>query len=86
MCAYQIEVTPAARRDLRKLPRDVLERVDARIQSLATDPRPHGSVKLTNEDALYRIRVGDYRIIYEVQDEALVVIVIRVRHRREVYR
>lgn len=87
MCAYQIQVTPAARRDLRRLSanRDLLEKIDNRILSLAADPRPHNSQKLANEDSLYRIRVGDYRIIYQLLDETLVVLVVRVRHRREVY-
>lgn len=87
MCAYQIQITSAARRDLRRLAanRDLLEKIDARILSLANDPRPHNSQKLTDEDSLYRIRVGEYRIIYQVLDETLVVLVVRVRHRREVY-
>jgi mRNA interferase RelE/StbE len=87
VCAYQIQFTPAARRDLRRLSvnRDFLEKIDERILSLASDPRPHGSQKLSNEDSLYRIRVGDYRIIYQILDETLVVLVVRVRHRREVY-
>ncbi len=85
MCAYQIQVTRAAQRDLRKLPRDVLERVDEQIQSLRDNPRPHGSRKLRHEDDIYRTRVGDYRIIYQIRDSELIVVVIRVRHRREVY-
>jgi mRNA interferase RelE/StbE len=87
VCAYQIQITSAARRDLGRLAanRDLLEKIDARILSLANDPRPHNSRKLSNEDSLYRVRVGDYRIIYQVRDETLVVLVVRVRHRREVY-
>ena len=85
MCTYQIQVTRAAHRDLRKLPRDVLERIDEQIRALRDDPRPHGSKKLRHEDSIYRIRVGDYRIIYQIHDGELVVIIVRVRHRREVY-
>ena len=85
MCAYQIQVTRAASRDLRKLQRDVLGRIDRQIQALIDDPRPHGSRKLRNEDELYRVRVGDYRIIYQIRDQELIIVVVRVRHRRDVY-
>ena len=85
MCAYQIQVTRAASRDLRKLPRDVLGRIDRQIQALIDDPRPQGSRKLRNEDELYRVRVGDYRIIYQIRDQELIIVVVRVRHRRDVY-
>ena len=58
----------------------------ARIEALGTDPRPRGRQELSASDDLYRIRSGDYRIIYQVQDDRLVVLVIRVGHRRDVYR
>lgn len=81
---YQIEVTRAAQRDLASLPRSVFKRVDAKIQSLSADPHPRGSKKL--EDKLFRVRVGDYRIIYQVISDRIVIVIVRVRHRREVYR
>jgi mRNA interferase RelE/StbE len=81
---YQIEVTRAAQRDLARLPKSVFKRVDAKIQSLSEDPHPGGSKKL--EDNLFRVRVGDYRIIYQVISDRIVIVIIRVRHRREVYR
>lgn len=81
---YQIEVTRAARRDLTSLPKSVFKRVDAKIQSLAEDPHPRGTKKL--EDNLFRVRVGDYRIIYQVVSDTITIDIIRVRHRREVYR
>jgi mRNA interferase RelE/StbE len=56
------------------------------MEGLADDPRPHGAKKLVGADRTYRIRVGDYRIVYEIGDEVLVVLVIRVAHRREAYR
>ncbi len=62
------------------------QRVANAIDSLARDPRPVGAKKLESEDDLYRIRAGDWRIVYQIHDGALVVLVIRVRHRREVYR
>ena len=83
---YRIEVTQAAARDLRALPANILKRVDARILSLAEKPRPDGVRKLVGSEDLYRVRVGDYRIIYEIHDAALLVSIIRVRHRGEVYR
>lgn len=81
---YRIEVTRAAERDLRALPDNVLKRVDAKILSLAANPRPDGVKKLAGADSLYRVRTGDYRIIYEIQDRAVLIIIIRVRHRGEV--
>ncbi|OGL99549.1 hypothetical protein A2501_04270 [Candidatus Uhrbacteria bacterium RIFOXYC12_FULL_57_11] len=79
-------VTSRARRELQALPRPVLERVDAAIRTLAGDPRPPGSVKLKGLRHGYRLRVGDYRLLYEVDDQAGVVTVGHVGHRREVYR
>jgi len=81
---YRIEVTRAAQRDLNSLPKSVFKRADAKIQSLSEDPHPRGSKKL--EDKLFRIRVGDYRIIYQVISDRIVIVIVRVRHRREVYR
>ena len=83
---YDIEITSAAHRDLKSLARDVLRRVDTKILGLADNPRPPGSKLLRGQERLYRVRVGDYRIIYQIEDDRLVVLVVRVRHRREVYR
>ncbi|MGH8060027.1 MAG: type II toxin-antitoxin system RelE family toxin [Candidatus Entotheonellia bacterium] len=84
--AYEIELTTAALRDLRALAPAVLQRIDARIRALAEQPRPPGVEKLTDREGLYRIRVRDYRILYEVDDARQVVTVVRVRDRRESYR
>lgn len=81
---YRIEVTRAAQRDLTALPKSVFKRVDVKIQSLAEDPHPRGTKKL--EDNLFRVRIGDYRIIYQVVSDTITIAIIRVRHRREVYR
>ena len=84
---YRIEFRPAARRDLKNLPRDVLDRVSRKISALTENPRPLGVEKLSgSEEDFYRIRVGDYRVLYEIQDKVLLIIIIKVRHRREVYR
>lgn len=85
MAAYRIEVGSGARRDLGRLAPAVLERVARALTVLGDEPRPTGSEKLIGLEA-YRIRIGDYRAIYEVDDHARLVIVSRVRHRREVYR
>lgn len=83
--AYAVSFTPGALRQLRKLPRNVRERLVPAIDGLARNPRPIGSRKLTG-DNLYRIRVGDYRIVYAIQDARLTVLVVTLGHRREVYR
>ena len=83
---HRVELTSSARRDLKKLPRDVLRRVDAHILALAQDPYPPGAQKLKGSEGFFRVRVGDYRIIYRVEHSRLIILVIRVRHRREVYR
>jgi mRNA interferase RelE/StbE len=67
------------------LPKDIRARVAEKLAARSANPRPPRSVKLTGEDA-YRIRVGDYRIIYTIEDDRLIVLVIDVGHRREVYR
>lgn len=82
---YAVEFTAAAARQLRKLDRPVRLRLVAAIDGLAEDPRPAGATKLVGEQTAWRIRVGDYRVIYDVFDAALVVTVVRARHRREVY-
>ena len=83
---YRVEVSPVAHRELRKIPEDKRERILRRIRSLAEDPRPAGVQKLAGEVDGYRIRVGDYRVLYRVKDDVLLIVVVRVGHRREVYR
>lgn len=83
---YEVEFTSAAAKQIRKLSRPVRERLLDAIEDLQEDPRPHGAKKLTGENIAWRIRVGDYRVIYEVVDAQLVITVVRAAHRREVYR
>ena len=83
---YRIEFAPAADRDFRALAEDVRRRLRPRIDALAENPRPHGVETLEGEKSLHRIRVGDYRIIYQIQDDVLMVLVVRLGHRRDVYR
>lgn len=82
---YTVVFTSAAARQVKKLPRPARDRVVAAVSALDSDPRPHGSRKLVGEENAWRIRVGDYRVIYEVFDRELVVTVVRAAHRREVY-
>jgi mRNA interferase RelE/StbE len=83
---YTIYLTKAAAKDLTAVPRKTLPHIDATILSLAANPRPPGSIKLQSTDDLYRIRKGDFRIIYKIEDAVLIVTVIRVGNRRDVYR
>ncbi len=84
--AYRILITSAARRQLRRLPAPIHARVAAKIDALAQNPRPAGVLKMQAHEELYRVRVGDYRIIYEIQDIGLLVSVVKVGNRRDVYK
>ena len=85
MSTYRVEVARRAVKAIARLPRKEQLRIRAAIDLLAKDPRPPGCVALTGEDSVYRVRVGDYRILYEVIDRRLVIQVVRVGHRRDVY-
>lgn len=82
---YSVEFTAAAARQVRKLPRPARDRVLDAIDGLADSPRPRGAKKLVGEQTAWRIRIGDYRVIYDVFDAELTVSVVRAAHRREVY-
>jgi mRNA interferase RelE/StbE len=82
---YRIQVAPAAVRQLRKLDGSALRRVQAAIELLAEEPRPSGARKLVGGDGEWRVRTGGYRIVYEINDGVLLVLVVAVGHRREVY-
>jgi len=86
MARYRIELAPAAWRDLRKLPQEVLQRVRTAIDSLAGDALPPGLIKLTGSEDVWRIRVGQYRVLYRLHTQELLIVVVRIGHRREVYR
>lgn len=83
---YEIEISKRAARALAKLPGDVRERVAKEIDQLAHDPRPPGCEKLAISGAAYRIRVGEYRVVYDVTDKVRLVTVTFVGHRKDVYR
>ncbi|MGH2872934.1 MAG: type II toxin-antitoxin system RelE family toxin [Solirubrobacteraceae bacterium] len=84
MSRYRIELRPAAARALRKLDPQVARRVQAAIALLAEDPRPPASRPLRGRPA-WRVRVGDYRVIYTIEDDVLLVVVVTLGHRRDVY-
>jgi len=83
---YRVEIDPHARRTFRRLPPQTQDRILRGLNELKEDPRPHGVVKLTDRRGAYRIRVGDYRVVYEIHDRVLLVLVIEIDHRRDVYR
>ncbi|HMY26871.1 MAG TPA: type II toxin-antitoxin system RelE/ParE family toxin [Solirubrobacterales bacterium] len=84
MSRYRIELRPAALRSLRKLDPQIRRRVQGAIALLADDPRPPAARKLKGRDA-FRVRVGDYRVIYTIEDEVLLIVVVTLGHRRDVY-
>jgi len=85
MAAYKIYFKKSVLKDIKNIPDKDLKRILKRIESLSDDPRPPGHEKLSDQD-LYRIRQGNYRIIYSIKDELLTVWVIKIGHRRDIYR
>lgn len=83
---YVVELKPSAAKALEDLPREDRRRVAAKIETLATNPRPPSVEKLESPESFYRIRSGHYRIVYQISDDRLVVLVVRIGHRRDVYR
>jgi mRNA interferase RelE/StbE len=83
--SYRIALTASAERELRRLPTKVIARIMPRLEHLASAPRPRGCKKLRGGDKEWRIRVGDYRLVYVIDDNARTVDVTRIAHRREVY-
>ena len=84
--AYSILLAPPAERQLKSLTEPVQKRIVKRLRTLRANPRPQGVKKLSSEDNLYRIREGDYRIIYTIRDKELIVLVVKIGARKEVYR
>jgi len=86
MASFNVDFKPSVHKDFRRLPKSVVERVMKRIEKLKDEPFPHGVDKLETVERLYRIVVGDYRIVYEVVTQAKQIMILYVRHRRDVYR
>lgn len=82
---YSIQVLPVAARAIRKLPPEAKRRIEAAIELLAEEPRPPAAKKLTARPE-WRVRTGDYRVLYRIEDQVLTVVVVHAGHRREVYR
>ncbi len=83
---FAVQFLPAAVKALQALPKDVQRRIVAKVERLADEPHPDGSIKLQGEESLWRVRIGTYRVVYTIDGDQLVVIVVRIGHRREVYR
>ncbi len=85
MASYSLQVKTSVAKDLRSIPKKDVNRILKRIEGLMDDPRPHGAEKLTERDH-YRIRVGNYRILYEIKDDLLIILVIKIAKRDQAYR
>jgi mRNA interferase RelE/StbE len=85
MNPYRIEVLKSVQKSLSKLPKDIQARIVQKIDDLAINPYPADTKKLKNGNGRFRVRVGDYRIIYKIQDNELLILIVKVAHRREVY-
>lgn len=83
---YTIIIPKAVQKQLDALPDDIYERIAVKVQQLAENPRPDGVVKLKGCENEYRIRIGDYRVRYEIEDEELRIVLLQCKHRKEVYR
>jgi len=86
VATYEVKFATSAAKEFRSLPLQLKRRIGAAIDRLSQDPRPSGVHKLVGHEHLYRIRVGQYRVVYEVDDKEQLIRITRVRHRREVYR
>ena len=84
MTNYRVAFTSSAERELKKLPGELIARIVPRLEDLVSNPRPSGCKKLSGGDIEWRIRVGDYRVVYTIDDARLLVEVTRIRHRSEV--
>jgi mRNA interferase RelE/StbE len=83
---YLIEIKQSAQKELAKLPRSIADKVIKQIKVLADDPRPNGCKKLVGTDHTYRIRINDYRVVYSIFDQQLVIQVIKIGHRKQIYK
>jgi mRNA interferase RelE/StbE len=86
MSDYQVTFARSARKELERLPSREVKRIIAKITALALEPRPTGCRKLVSEQNLWRIRIGEYRVVYSINDEMQIIDIVMVRHRSEVYR
>ncbi len=85
MASYQIEWKSSAKKELRKLPSDMIQKIVTAVESLGEEPFPPGCRKLVGSEQTWRIRIGNYRVIYNVLSAVLIIEIIRVAHRKDVY-
>ena len=86
MDSYNVKIKSSAQKEIRKLPTDILKKIVATIDDLHTNPLPSDAEKIKGSKSTYRIRIGVYRIVYDVYKKELQILVIRVRHRKNVYK
>ncbi len=84
--SYHLVIANSAKRDMRRLEPSLQQRVAIRLQILSDTPRPSGVKKLRDRENQWRIRIGDYRVIYEIDDDEHLIVILRIKHRREAYR
>ena len=85
MAKYKIQVKKSAAKELGKIPQKELVKILGKIENLSINPHPAGSIKLTNQEK-YRIRIGNYRVLYSIEDNILTVFIVKVGHRKNIYR
>ncbi len=83
--SYQVELSRKAVKNLEALPKNIRDRITKEIDHLSENPRPNGCKKLSGNEDIYRVRSGDYRVIYQIKDKVLIVLVLLIGHRREIY-
>ena len=83
---YSIQFTSRASKDFIALPQSIQLRFEEKIEGLSKNPKPQGVQKLKGEEHLYRIRVGDYRLVYKIRDSILLILILKIGHRKEIYR
>ncbi len=86
MASFSLQWRKSTKKDLCRIPREAVSMIIAEVEKLADEPLPHGSEKLTGSERTYRIRIGDYRAVYELLGDSKIVEIQRVRHRKDVYR
>ena len=86
MAKYKVELSNTAFKALKKIPTNDVNKILKIIHQFEKEPFPNGSIKLVGEDATYRVRIGDYRIIYEINNKILLILVLKIGHRKEIYR
>ena len=83
---YHVELTPAAQKQFKKLTAKLQDQIWEAMESLSLNPRPHGYKRLVSRLGCYRVRIGDYRIVYSINDKIINVLILKIGHRRDVYR